>query len=55
MATKIKVVDAKPKPGRTQKAVVAGPAGKQLNTDGSKHSSPNKHGKSDGGKGGLKL
>jgi hypothetical protein len=50
MATKTKVVDAQPKPGRTQKAVVAGPAGKQLNADGSKHSS-----KTDGGKSGLKI
>ncbi len=52
-ATKTRVQDAKPKPGRSNKAVIAGPAGKQTNADGSLHSSPNKRGKTDGGKGGM--
>jgi len=52
---KQKVVDAKPVPGRVQKALKAGPHGKQKNADGSLHSTPNPHGPTNGGKGGLKI
>ena len=51
---------ATPKPGRRNAAVKAGPAGKQWKADGSAHSAPNPkhwpnpHGKTDGGRSGLK-
>ena len=49
------VLDAKPKPGATQKALKAGPHGKQKNSDGSLHFSSNPHKQTSGGNGGLKL
>ena len=45
---KIKVQDAKVSPGKAQKALKVGPHGKQKNADGSLHSTPNPHGKTDG-------
>jgi hypothetical protein len=50
-AKRVQVQEAKPKPAATQKALKAGPAGKQTNADGSKHSSPNPHGPTDVGNG----
>jgi hypothetical protein len=52
---KQKVADAKPIPGRVKKALVAGPHGKAIHTDGSSQASPNPHKPTDGGqKGGMK-
>jgi hypothetical protein len=48
MAKKIQVTDAKVVPGKAQKALKAGPHGKQKNADGSLHSTPNRHGQTSG-------
>jgi hypothetical protein len=50
---KVKVEDAKVVPGKTQCALKAGPHGKQKNADGTAHSTPNRHGPTDGGKSGT--
>jgi len=49
--TRVQVQPASPKPGRVQKALKAGPHGKQTNADGSKFSSPHPHKPTDGGNG----
>jgi len=47
--------DAKPTPGRTQKALKAGPHGAILQTDGTPQSSPNPSTHLDGGGGITKI
>jgi hypothetical protein len=47
---KVQVVEAKVVPGKAQKALKAGPHGKQKNADGSQYSKPNPHHATNGAK-----
>jgi hypothetical protein len=48
MAKKVEIQDAKLSPGKTQRALKAGPHGKVHHADGSTQASPNKHKVTDG-------